>query len=385
MILSGSHRYTNMIDIDAFREINHIIEHDATSSTYKYALLKATIDAVQKYEHLITIDRSSVSIPLGLIVDAWIVDYMPFVFANVKQQHSGLVFDKEIEAHYRNIFQILGLQRCDNWHYAYTLFVKSYKESIVLNTDLANEFFKLSKKIARKIVTMPMKYTGKSAYSVFQPAILRFGHIKKDILPSRDTGSYINLYGTFDISLEHYYIFRYLGHSLYGTSTIQSKWINKTLSLNQESYQKNDIEMMVGKVFDQRDTTTARELLHEAKECVWSGEHLTGSSMDIDHLLPYSIWFNNDLWNLLPAKRAINQYKRDKIPSSSLIRKRAKIIKYYWQVYETKKKQLFRSQLSLSLGAGFNHDTIDYDRAIDSLCAKSDYLIYDRGIAVFEL
>jgi hypothetical protein len=53
-----------MINTEALRQINFIIEHDSTSSTYKYVLLKSVINASQKYEHLINIEKGRANIPL---------------------------------------------------------------------------------------------------------------------------------------------------------------------------------------------------------------------------------------------------------------------------------------------------------------------------------
>lgn len=62
-----------MIDTEALRQINYVIEHDATSSTYKYVLLKSVITACQKYDHLITIEEDTVKVPLGLIVEQCVI------------------------------------------------------------------------------------------------------------------------------------------------------------------------------------------------------------------------------------------------------------------------------------------------------------------------
>jgi len=75
-----------MIDVKAFKEINKIIERDATSSTYKFILLKNTIEICQKFEHLIKISDKLVYLPLGLLVEGWIFDYLPFVFKRISQQ-----------------------------------------------------------------------------------------------------------------------------------------------------------------------------------------------------------------------------------------------------------------------------------------------------------
>jgi hypothetical protein len=42
-------------------------------------------------------------------------------------------------------------------------------------------------------------------------------------------------------------------------------------------------------------------------ECVWSGQGLRKTAMDIDHCLPWSAWPCGDLWNLLPAAPSINR------------------------------------------------------------------------------
>src|SRR5262249_27309208 len=45
--------------------------------------------------------------------------------------------------------------------------------------------------------------------------------------------------------------------------------------------------------------------------CVWTHKPLTGN-FDIDHCLPFSIWPNNDLWNLVPTSPTINRGQRGK-------------------------------------------------------------------------
>ncbi len=47
--------------------------------------------------------------------------------------------------------------------------------------------------------------------------------------------------------------------------------------------------------------------------CVWSGRSLTAETVDIDHGFPWAAWPCGDLWNLMPAHRAVNQaQKKDK-------------------------------------------------------------------------
>jgi len=375
-----------MIDTEALRQINYIIEHDSASSTYKYVLLKSVINASQKYEHLIKTEHSRANIPLGLIVEQWILDYMPFVFKDISQQNNKTVLDQPITTIYNNIFQILNLDKTKEWEYAYMQFTKALQNP-TMSGELSKEFLKLSKKIADKIVTMPMKYTGKSEYEFFIPQRYKFGSIKLVNDEVYNSSFVVNDFGYFSISEQHYNIFRYLGQTLYGTSTIMAKWKQKTNSLNanQETV-KDIIEKLSGDTLEIRETTSIRKMLSQEKECIWSGKELKDKNYDVDHVLPFSVWFNNDLWNMLPTDRILNQQKKKaKIPTRRLIEKRADIIMNYWNDYQKAMPLLFKSQIEVALIGKEIAEDKALDIAIESLCTKSDYLIHDRGHEAFNI
>ncbi|MGB8550145.1 MAG: HNH endonuclease domain-containing protein [Xanthobacteraceae bacterium] len=66
--------------------------------------------------------------------------------------------------------------------------------------------------------------------------------------------------------------------------------------------------------------------------CVWSGRPLSIDTLDIDHCLPWVAWPCDDLWNLLPTHRAVNQHqKRDRLPSASLLNTSGERIKSWWK------------------------------------------------------
>jgi len=374
-----------MINIEALREINYIIEHDATSSTYKYVLLRSVINATQKYEHLIKIENSKANIPLGLVIEQWILDYMPFVFKNIRQQNNGSVLDRPIETIYMNIFKLLQLDLSTEWEYAYMQFFKALQNPS--STELSILFFQLSKQMARKIVTMPMKFTGSSQYGFFKPNKYQFREVILSKTDMFNTSFLIIHFDTFSISEQHYNIFRYLGQTLYGTSTIMDKWKQKTNLLNaNQIISKDIIDKLSGDTLEVRETNTIRKLLPDNKVCVWSGKKLQGDNYDVDHVLPFSVWFNNDLWNMLPTDRKLNQQKKKhKIPTRKLIKKRADIIIDYWNFYKKTMPLLFDSQIKVALIGEDDKNINKFEIAIESLCKKSDYLIFDRGHEKFEL
>ena len=371
-----------MINLEVLRDINYIIENDSTSSTYKYALLKAVIEACQKYDHLVKFHGSNVDIPLGLIIESWIIDYMPFVYKKISQQNNKRVLSNEIEVIYNEIFEELKLNSPQNLDFAYKQFILAMQNN-TYSTNLNTLFFKLAKKLAKTIVTMPMKYIGKNHYGIFKVDSLNFGHIKIAKDQIFDKIFLINRFGYFTLSKDYYYIFRYLGQALYGTSTIISKWKEKTLVLNKDQEIISEIDKILTNIIDERDTNKSRQIFSGEQKCVWTGKIIEDNKKDIDHILPYSVWQNNDYWNLLPSDRIINQrQKKDKIPTSKLIEKRADIIIDYWKIYEKELPKTFKSQITTSL---INNSEINYDEAIRSLCLKSDYLIYDRGYSTFEV
>lgn len=373
-----------MIDRESLRKINYIIEHDTASSTYKYVLLKSVINAAQKYDHLINIKDGKAHIPIGLIVRQWTFDYMPFVFKNISQQNNGTILDKPIMNSYFKIFELLNLNNKIEWEYAYIQFIKAY-ENPSISDDLSKEFLKLSRRIAKKIVDMPMRYIGKNEYDLFMPQRDNFGDIKPQSGTKYNVNFLIELFDYFVISEENYNIFRYLGQTLYGTSTIISKWKEKTLALNKEHIRARDmIDKLSSEVFEERNTNSVRSILDGENECVWSGKKLVGNAYDVDHVLPFSVWNNNDLWNMLPTNKKVNQIqKKTKIPSQKLIERRADVIKMYWKLYMKQWPELFKSQVKIALIG--NESELEFDNMIESLCKKSHYLIVDRGHDKFDL
>jgi len=86
-----------------------------------------------------------------------------------------------------------------------------------------------------------------------------------------------------------------------------------------------------------RDVRIAREqavrLIDFGKlHCVWSGRTLSADTLDIDHCFPWAAWPCDDLWNLLPAHRNVNQnQKRDRLPGVELLRSARDRIQEWWE------------------------------------------------------
>lgn len=370
-----------MISFEALSQINRIIEQDKVSSTYKFALLKNTIDICQRYDHLVKIDGEYAYLPLGLIIEGWIFDYFPFVFNGIRQQNSGRVLNSQTESVYHELFDYMKLDpKKTTWKDAYALTYLKYL-SLELDTQQSALMLKLAKRIAATVTKMPMRYSGETAYEIYNPQKMTFGDVPKTERFSREF--LINHFGKFAIKKDHYLIFRYMGQSLYGTSTIARRWREITYALNKDGIATDKIDVMIYKtIFSDRNTTIGRKFLPDDCRCVWSGKKLEKGRYDIDHVLPYSVWFNNDLWNLLPCDTKINSKKSDKIPSPELILKQKDIIISYWDIYEEKAKELFEYQIKSSLFPDVCTLSSKL-KLIEALSEKADYLISKRGYSAF--
>ncbi|MFM2309703.1 MAG: hypothetical protein RLY87_1825 [Chloroflexota bacterium] len=86
----------------------------------------------------------------------------------------------------------------------------------------------------------------------------------------------------------------------------------------------------------QRDQLRAKKYAQQMQAkghklyCIWSGKELT-QTYDIDHILPWAAWPCGDLWNLVPADRALNQAeKRAKLVSAALLDRAKERMFDYW-------------------------------------------------------
>ena len=89
----------------------------------------------------------------------------------------------------------------------------------------------------------------------------------------------------------------------------------------------------------------------DSKECVWT-ERRIAADYDVDHAIPFSLWHNNDLWNLLPANRQANSQKKDKLPSRKLVKRRRDAIIYYWEVMQETFPVRFDYEMGYLCGTG---------------------------------
>ncbi len=112
------------------------------------------------------------------------------------------------------------------------------------------------------------------------------------------------------------------GHWIQDALTL--RWAELTSEISRKTISPSEvIERLLRIPVRERNVLDARKVYCDlpSRECVWSGG-LLGSRFDVDHVLPYSLWRNNDLWNLLPANPQVNRDKGDRLPTNALLKRR---------------------------------------------------------------
>lgn len=360
------------MDQQTFTNINKILVRDSKSTTYKFALLRGTIDLIGDNSPYIIIKKQRAHFPLGLLIEKWLLYYYPLV--NVPQINgvANLAFGtklKQITAYYES-------------RGGFSAFYNDLKNKGI-PSEISPMFLELVKQLARTITDMPMRYIGKSIYnqdySIFQHERTTGGKKTERI----SIEFLIHNFGTFSIPLAYYEAFQVLGSFINGQDSILFKWAEFSVQASKQKLSVNEVlDEVLRSPVTERDIKDSKEL-YEAilqKEgkvyCVWSGKKV--DQYDIDHIIPFSVWKNNDLWNLLPAQKVLNNQKRDKIPSVALIENQQELITHYWDIIFQAKQQRFQKEMKVAL-LGYETSGNWQTQGITQLKHSCDYLITTRG------
>jgi hypothetical protein len=371
-----------MMNAEIFSNIANILERDSKSTTYKFALLRGVIEIAQENSPYIQEEGNKVFIPMGLLVYKFILYYYPLFLSELSVPQIGgnskLAFQDELNDLIR-VYQLRGGISALN---------KDIRGGGV-DSEAAGVFLRLGRKIASTIRNMPMKHIGYSVndthYSIFQPEVPGRLH-RSEFL---DLKYLIEHMGSFSVPIEYYEVFKVLGSFISGRDSILLKWADFSVKASKKVLPIEAVlSQMLNEPVDERYVLQAKQFYQELMQtqghlnCVWSGKQVT-KYYHVDHVIPYSVWANNDLWNLLPAQGAINGKKRDKIPSPGLIASQRDLIVACWEGMNLRYENRFMTELQVSL---LGNEPTDYwqDRAIEQLQASCGYLIHQRGFQSWE-
>ena len=366
-----------------FSNINKIIERDSKVTTYKFALLRGTIDIIIENSPYIKINRNTVEIPLGLLIEKWLIYYYPllnskYILPQINGENNSIAFQNQFDIVIKYYNECGGL----------SAFYNDIR-SEGISPQMRVEFINLVKKLKDTITTMPMKYIGRSIsndyYSIYKYYPTRLNRN----IQTLNIKWLINSFGFFTIPVEYYEAFKILGSFISGTDNILFKWAEFTTNASHTDLKTEQVLNEILKspvserdVEDVRKVYTSLKISNNNILCVWSNQRI--DEIVIDHMIPFSIWKNNDFWNLLPSRNDVNSKKSDKIPSNNILIKQKDLIIYYWETLYDAFQNKFIDEIEVSLLG--NHSISNWQNsAFDQLLNTSKYLIETRGHEEWEI
>ena len=369
------------MSLEKIRELFTIIERDSTDTTYKYALLRSVSEICQHYMHFKEEVNGRVWFPLGLLIEKWLIYYYPIIAhpTFIPQKPSELNLD---EPGYKISFrrQFKKITSYYEKRGGYSVFYNDYKKGRIPQ-EINDELVILLRGLRDTIVDYPMKHLGFSVTNEYY-SVFNFTKGKRILKQPVNPELLVHKFGKFSLSKDYFKIFYLIGGFISGEHSILNKWAEFTV--RSDRTKTITLEKMLGVLttlpITERDVNDARvfyeSLLKKQGylECIWSGKKIQSmSALHIDHMIPFSVWSNNDLWNLLPADKDTNKKKHDRIPSTELLRKRRTEVLNYWRILRSQFPKRFDSEVGLSLtGTIFNDEILS--TAFDKLREKVEYL-----------
>lgn len=325
-------------------------------ATYKLALIRALCAIALTEPHVARFGiDGKVRVPIRAIAERWIDYYWPLfqsprflpqMNGEHKAGHHTVAFSSELASlieYYGNKGQL-------------TAFAVG-RRGAELPTEAALLHRALVGKLQQTIRSGPVHYAGGSLESRM------FGYENNQVLIAAPLWRELSL----------------MGH-----------WIQDALILrwaelvNRLAKDEVSVDLVVARLLEApdapREQSAAREVYEASDdlECVWTGRSLQQSTFHVDHAIPYSLWRNNDLWNLLPAHRAVNAEKSDSIPATALLRCRRDAIVHCWELTRSRLPHRFENEARAQLG-GPGGASVDLARLFERLVESAEVTALQRA------
>jgi SAM-dependent methyltransferase/SOS-response transcriptional repressor LexA len=328
--------------------VEGILNRDQKVATYKLALFRAMSEIAQTQSHLARFTRDGkVSIPNQVIAEKWLLYYWP-IFASqsiIRQGTSSPGADVAIRP---------GMERLIA-HYAtrgglaaFYVEWRSGRMNLVARRLASQALAKLK----NTIWDMPVRHAGGGNFT-----ILQYNKNEQSIVMDASLWRELCLTGNW---IQDATVLR---------------WAELTEQINRGTVKASTvIDCLLTVPSEERNVADARKFYTEWNEnlCVWTDRKLS-DCFEVDHAMPFSLWRNNDLWNLLPASTRANQEKRDKLPSYNLLQQQRDSIIHCWRGLEEAFSERFRNEAQSLMGR----------QPIDQ--ARWEIQLFNRFVEAFEI
>jgi SAM-dependent methyltransferase len=333
--------------------IEAVLNRDKKVATYKLALFRALCDiALTNYHIAAWMADGRVSVPIQDIAERWIYYYWPLFEDGAKfiPQIRGERTDGRLRLGFRGqLEQLIGAFRRSGSMDAFAIALRNDSLDAAHKGLLRAVFSRLIPVIREG----PITHAGRSSEG---GQLFSYDGINRRIIISGDIWRELCL----------------SGHWIQDALIL--RWGELTAEISKRTVSPSEvIDRLLRTPIYERNVTDARQVYGQlaSKECVWSGK-LLSRTFDVDHVLPFSLWRNNDLWNLLPADPRINRHKGNSLPTHSLMKRRKDTIIGYWEVLLRTNPVRFKYEIDRLAGK-------------DSLCLSNSFNVVLESVEITAL
>ncbi len=327
-------RYSDSGKLLPLDQIESIINKDKKNTTYKLALLRSLADIAGNYYNSVKIihdyseNISFAAIPVDLITEKWIRYYWPFMTSDhdsdiwirmgINQKNEKSV--KSDMAFRRSLTKVKNYYNSGRGKYpAYLRDSIEVRNSSAVSPDIKKLLLQLKKEVSKALINGPVQYiTNQNEDQLF-----RVYQINNNVPFLR-------------IPAGIWEEFAAMSHWI--RDSLLLRWAEMIIEFNKKAVSPGKIyEILYEDLMPERDTAAVRSFFEKyiqdgfALHCVWSGKKISGD-FSVDHAIPFSLWRNNDIWNLLPADTGVNLKKSDKLPEYSFLAKKKDSIISVWEI-----------------------------------------------------
>lgn len=347
--------------------IESVLRNDKKNTTYKLALLRALCDLAEHHDRAVKWrSDGSVAIPMRKITEQWLLYYWPLMAS--KQfipQRQGESPNKHALA-FRSVLTELTKQ-CG-------LFFNSNDSVVVLS-----QFMLMWK---RGNLPTELQRLLNQVLTTIDSTILK-GPVK-----FADGGSMFGYDGTTKsvlVDAELWREFCLVGYWV--RDSLLLRWAELVMQMSPTLPYVTPglvMDLLLQRPLVERQQRLAREIFVGRSDlrCVWSERLIPLGKLAMDHVLPFSVWLNNDLWNLQPTHTMINGAKSDRVPAVGLLRKREAALVSNWRVAFDAEPQLFRFEVERCLGRFEKHAW--ELQLFDYLRERSEQAAYSVRVGVWD-
>lgn len=344
-------------------QIESILNRDRKEATYKLALIRALAEiATQEARSAVWSGVGIVGVPIQRIAERWLLYYWPVLahpdnIPQSKAEAAGgkpLKFRSALSALMEPFAQQGAHAGLTAWHLART--------SDQLDTTSRSRLQAALRSIAETIRSGPVAFSGSGLGA--GPV---FGYDKATKLVL--------------MPVELWREFSLLGHWIADAVVVRWAALTQQIARRQDLNAGDVLPLLLARPEATRSVQLARTAYLEAgvSSCTWSRRPLKGT-LAVDHAIPFALWGNNDLWNLVPADRKVNLSKSDKLPASELLEESKPRIVASWDVLRVRLPEAFGRQAQALTGEPLPKTGAWADKLFSRFREAVEFTALQRGV-----